>query len=414
MPREGPLPRLRNVEAIPTKSDGQPIVILRDPHHIATQVLGLPLPAYIIVAFCNGVREVRDVQSEIAKRFGTIIPADDIEKVIDQLDDAFFLDTPRFHAEFKRLREDFAGAKVRVASHAGGGYPTDPTALRKRLDSFYTAERGPGAKPVPNSAPRPVLGLMAPHIDYHRGGPAYGWAYKALAEGCPEASLFVVLGIAHSGMGEIFTLTRKGFETPLGTAATDAGFVDDLAKRYGRHCFDAEYVHKGEHSIEFQVVFLQHLFKGKRKIRIVPILCGTFSETMEDGRTPEKTPEIEDFIGALGEMVRARGEEVCVVAGVDLAHQGPQFGDPDAITKEALPKIEEADRALLATVLSRDPAGFYAGVAKDNDARHICGYPAIYTLLRTIDASEAELLTYGQTLDPETQSTVTFASAAFR
>ena len=39
--------------------------------------------------------------------------------------------------------------------------------------------------------------------------------------------------------------------------------------------------------------------------------------------------------------------------------------------------------------------------------------PAIYSMLKTLEAKEGKLLKYGQAFTPETQSVVTFASLAF-
>jgi AmmeMemoRadiSam system protein B len=59
-----------------------------------------------------------------------------------------------------------------------------------------------------------------------------------------------------------------------------------------------------------------------------------------------------------------------------------------------------------------DAEGFHNSIQKDNNSRKICGYPAIYTMLNVIEASEGKLLKYSQYKD-QTNSTVSFASMAF-
>ena len=61
--------------------------------------------------------------------------------------------------------------------------------------------------------------LIAPHIDFNRGGPCFAWAYKALAESQPP-DVFVVLGTGHSAR-QTFVMSRKDFETPFGVLRAD-------------------------------------------------------------------------------------------------------------------------------------------------------------------------------------------------
>jgi hypothetical protein len=99
------------------------------------------------------------------------------------------------------------------------------------------------------------------------------------------------------------------------------------------------------------------------------------------------------------------------VAGVDLAHVGPRFGDPEPNTADSLAAVGRADRAMLAAVTAADAAGFYASVASDGDARRICGLSPIYAFLRALPGARGQLLEYAQWPDPD--NAVTFCAAAF-
>ena len=68
---------------------------------------------------------------------------------------------------------------------------------------------------------------------------------------------------------------------------------------------------------------------------------------------------------------------------------------------------------MLGYVERMDAEGFSNSILKDRDRRRICGYPAIYTMLKCLDAQRGKLLKYGQAVTSETQSVVTFASLAF-
>ena len=138
---------------------------------------------------------------------------------------------------------------------AGRSYPDDPDALRLLIDSFFEDESGPRDSPRGSGV---VTGLVAPHIDFGRGGPCFAWAYNELRDRDP-ADVYVVLGTGHTSRN-LFTTTRKVFETPLGDLEVDSTFVDRLAAYAPQDLFADEIAHKNEHSIEFQVVFLKYLF----------------------------------------------------------------------------------------------------------------------------------------------------------
>ena len=64
-----------------------------------------------------------------------------------------------------------------------------------------------------------------------------------------------------------------------------------------------DYCHAVEHSIEFQVVFLQHVLG--QAARIVPVLCGPFAPP--EGGAPEDDPGVARFLEALRALLRAAG-----------------------------------------------------------------------------------------------------------
>jgi hypothetical protein len=166
--------------------------------------------------------------------------------------------------------------------------------------------------------------------------------------------------------------------------------------------------HRGEHSIEFQAVFLRHRLPAGNPVRIVPILCGSLHRFVEDRRSPSQEAEIEAFVAALRDAVADLGGRTAVVASADLAHVGPRFGDPRPITPGQLREIADADREMLAAVEAGDAEAFFRSVARDGDRRRICGLPPIYLALRVLSGAWGRVLRYSQW--PEPQGTVTFAA----
>jgi AmmeMemoRadiSam system protein B len=226
-----------------------------------------------------------------------------------------------------------------------------------------------------------------------------------------DADLFVIFGTCHAGMAHPFALTGKDYESPLGPVAVDRAFVESLAARARQDCFGAELAHRIEHSIEFQAVFLRYLFDGRRDIAIVPVLTSFAHEALARGRRPEDDPRVPRFLDALAETIAASGRRVALVAGADLAHVGPRFGDPEPVTPLELARIADEDRAMLAAVEAGDPAAFFESVAGDDDRRRICGLSPIWTLLAALGGGRGELKRYAQWPDP--QGVVTFASVIY-
>jgi hypothetical protein len=166
-----------------------------------------------------------------------------------------------------------------------------------------------------------------------------------------------------------------------------------------------------EHSIEFQAVFLRYLSAGRRDITIVPILASFAHEALSRGRRVEDDPRVPRFLEALGETIGASGRRVVLIAGADLAHVGPRFGDPEPVSPIERGRIEREDRAMLGAVETGDAGAFFEAVARDHDRRRICGLSPIYALLRTLGGGTGALRHYGQWPDPH--GVVSYASVVF-
>ncbi|MBI3457175.1 MAG: AmmeMemoRadiSam system protein B [Candidatus Rokubacteria bacterium] len=402
-------PRLRPVEAFPAVVDGREVVCLRDPSGLTDAVLTVPRPVAEILALLDGTRSIRDVQAEIMRRHGELVLSDQLESLVEVLDRHLFLEGPRLEAEHAQRAAAFRASPLRPAIHAGRAYAGDAEALAAQLESFFLHPEGPGPR-GPRRAPV-LRGLIAPHIDFHRGGPAYAWAYKAVAE-ASDADCFIVFGTAHAGLdGHSFAVTAKPYDTPLGPLPVDDEVLHALARRGPGDLFAAELAHRAEHSIEFQAVCLRYLFRDPGAIRIVPILTSFVQECLAHGRDPAAEPAVAGVLDAVRETMAAVPRRYCLVAGADLAHLGPRFGDPEPVSRVRLAQAEAEDRALLSLVASADARGVFAAVAVEGDSRRICGLSPIYALLATLPAGRGRILRYGQWPDP--QGTVTFASVAF-
>ena len=401
-------PRLRALEAFPIEQDGERLIGLRDPSGFTDQVILLPIPALDIVSLFDGERSVTEIHQAVRSRHGADVPGpEEIARFAERLDEAGFLDSEGFAARRRGIEDAWLAGPSRPPAHAGGAYAGNPEALKSQIDGFFAHADGPGL-PVPAAGAPRLRGLIAPHIDFHRGGPTYAWAYRALLERS-DADLFVVLGTCHAGMADPFAVTLKAYDTPLGAADADRDFFDALSRRYGHDLLASETAHRSEHSIEFQAVMLQRLLG--RPFTILPVLASFLHEAVWSGDEAEADPRVPRFLGALGETIAASERRVCVIAGVDLAHVGPRFGDAAQNTAASLDRVAREDRRMLEAVTASEAAAFFASVAADGDSRRICGLSPIYAFLRALPGSRGELLRYAQWPDP--QGAVTYCAAAF-
>ena len=405
------LPKLRHIDMFPTEVSGQKVICLRDPLNLSEKVFFIPYPTFFIVRLFDGQHSIVDIQTEFMRRFGQLLYREKIQEIIDQFDENFLLDSERFRRMEREINENFKNAPLRPMALAGETYEGDPEKLRQSIEAFFALPEGPGL-PSRSDGPGRLIGAVAPHIDYRRGGPCYAWVHKAIQESS-RADLFIILGTAHSATSQPFALTQKDFQTPWGPVETDRAFLDEIRNLCSIDFYEDEIAHKAEHSIELQLIFLRALWRQRDPFRIIPVLCGSFHEAILKDLSPMELPGVGQFLEALQTAIAKRSNRVFLLASADLAHVGLRFGDAEAPNRFTLQSMGEEDRRLLEYAERVDAEGFYHSIRLARDRRRICGFPPIYTLLKLVDAREGKLLKYDQSMDPSTQSVVTFASLAF-
>jgi AmmeMemoRadiSam system protein B len=404
------------LEAVPSEEDGKPVFVLRDLEELTDKPLALSGGGMLLASLLDGARTASQLRDEFLKNSGVVIETAAILDLVNALDAAGYLETPPVAGRRREAAERFRGNPKRPAVFAGPSYPAEPLLLAGRLGSFFSADAGPG-KEKSNEPLRPApVGLIAPHIDFTRGGPAYAWAYQALSERRPP-DVVVALGVAHVSPDSPWIFTPKTYETPFGPMEVDDELYQKMASRVWYEPRADEWVHKNEHSLEFQAVWLKYLWREKAP-KWVPILVSSFERFSPD-EAPSRVATVEKALKDLGEILkaeRAKGRAVMILNGIDLAHVGPRFGDDLDVTPELEEKIEAEDRKSLVAALALDADGFYRSVVADGHWRKVCGLSALYTGLRLIKALGAgepgRLLAYGQAPDPA-GGLVSFASAIY-
>jgi AmmeMemoRadiSam system protein B len=297
----------------------------------------------------------------------------------------------------------FLTAPSRPARHAGSaGCPADRPELERALAEIVGTGTTAGAAAL--------RGLIAPHIDLRRGAAGYRAAYERLLR-APAADLYVLFGTGHAGPSAPVTGLTLDWSTPLGTAPSAGDFVAAVHAVIGAPDPADLLLHRDEHSLEFQVLFLQHLHqrRGLPPPRVAGFLCGALPSASGD---PLREPWGEALLAAFRRAARAVSGRVCYVAGADLAHIGPFFGDEAAVDDARLGRLAQADRGYLTRLERGLPGAFHASIEAAGNTDRICSASAM-TLCSALAGGTGELLHYGQARADDGSQTVSFCAMAF-
>lgn len=258
---------------------------------------------------------------------------------------------------------------VRQPAVAGQFYRASREALLRELEQAYTDARGPGALPIVNpDGPRRLLGLVSPHAGYMFSGAIAAYGFSALAaDGIPDT--FVLIGPNHRwGRWQPAIQTSGSWLTPLGEAPIDEPLAEALAAALPEFSTNAS-LFEGEHSLEVQLPFLQHLYG--EDFRFVPIMM-----------LQQDQAEAAAIAAALEQVLTGRNG--VILASTDMTHQ-----EPRAIASAQ-------DKLLIERILALDPDGLLLEQSKRDIT--MCGYgPTAAMLMATkaLGATRAEVLRYG-------------------
>jgi len=396
-------PKIReDLDFFPVQSAGATVIMIRDRLGLVEEGKGISPELYKVMTMLDGTRSLRDVQLDlIRQQGGRLISIEEVEALLAKLDSSYLLDSQRYKEARKEIIANFSAQKIRYCSHAGLSYPKEKEELRERLETIVAAQQ------VPSFPDGKITALVAPHIDLEVGKRVYSNAYQAIKGVTPER--VIVLGVGHSMAKEMFSLTEKTFETPLGRVETDQKTVRELMKAGDTIVSRDDFAHRDEHSIEFQLIFLQHILRGS-PFTIVPILCGSLIRCLPE-YTREKYQSIGgDFLRILADA--AAGEGTILIAGVDLSHVGPKFGH-DMPASFIIDQSEKHDRQLLHFLCAGSADGLWSESARVEDKYNVCGFSALACLLETLPPSQGHLLGYEISREDPTRSAVSFAAAIF-
>lgn len=396
-----------NLDFMPSPSAEHPGLFIRDPYRFSDAMLIIP-PLLVECLQCfDGRHNELDLRAVLVKLTNDLEVSEIERNLIETLSSAGFLEDETFARMESERRRAFTEQTVREPSHAGSAYPADPGAMRETMAQYMDHAGAAVAE-----AAGDLFAIAAPHVSPQGGWQSYREAYRMLRPEHRERT-FVILATSHYGEPERFGLTRKTFRTPLGDTPTDQALVDFLAARSPKAVAMEDYCHSFEHTVELQVIFLQHVLGPD--VRILPILCGSFAHSIYQGGQPEDDEKVKSFFDALGELREREGDRLFWVLGVDMAHMGTRYQDQfSAVAGQGvMSEVGARDEERIRRISALDGGGFWDLVRENQDDLKWCGSSPFYTFLQTAPPSRGELLRYEQ-WNIDESSVVSFAGMAFR
>jgi AmmeMemoRadiSam system protein B len=390
---------------MPSPSPDHPGLFIRDPYRFSDAMLIIP-PVLVECLQCfDGKQTDLDLRAALVRVTGSLEVGDIEQHLVNTLSTAGFLEDETFERIQAERRREFAEKPVREPAHAGSAYPEDAGELRETMGRYMDGETAAA------QADGNLFGIAAPHVSPEGGWQSYRAAYGQLK---PEHAgrTFVILATSHYGEPEHFGLTRKNYRTPMGEAQTDQRLVNRLAERGGPGVQMEDFCHSFEHTVELQVIFLQHMLGAG--VKILPVLCGSFARSLYRGGDPEDDDKVKAFFEALGELREQEGDNLFWVLGVDMAHMGARYQDQfSAVAGEGvMSEVGSRDEERIARINRCDAEGFWDLLRENHDDLKWCGSSPFYTFLKTAPKTRGELLRYEQ-WNIDERSVVSFAGMAF-
>ncbi len=368
-------PRVRFVEVQPYGDR----FLIRDPYGLSPPLM-VSSHLLLLMSLMDGSRDENEIKAEFFRRTGSILSSEDYSEVLRLLDENLLLLNGRFQKALQDLRDRMLSSKVLKPYHAGEAYPKDPKELRKFLDSS-----------LESSQKEHPLGILVPHMDMRVALSTYGKVYGRIGR---RPDTVLILGVSHYLHETPFSVCPLDLETPLGVLEVDLEVVERLRKNFEHDIFQDILSYRMEHSIEFQAVFVKHLFP---EARAVPAIVSYGNEGSLRETALRLARAIED-------------RNLLVISSVDMSHVGRKFGDPFSYD----PSFRDKEYIKLLERL--DSSSAFRLLESDSNRTRIDGQFTNYVfteLLKELGARKGREVDYQIYHEEPTDSKVSYAGMTF-
>lgn len=234
---------------------------------------------------------------------------------------------------------------------AGSFYPSNPAEIQRMLKQFF-------AKAPAHETDLNVMAIISPHAGYVFSGEVAAASFNQIDSAKHYKTIFIIGSSHRNSFSGASVYSIGNYITPLGTVKTDFEIAEKLVSENKDLSFDPQY-HKGEHSIEVQIPFLQYFLKTD--IKIVPILLGT-----QDSKTCQQIAK------ALKPYFTA---DNLFVISTDFSHY-PAYND-----------AVKTDKNIADAIITNNPDKFLDAVESCTEKKvanlstGCCSWPSVITLM---------------------------------
>jgi AmmeMemoRadiSam system protein B len=189
---------------------------------------------------------------------------------------------------------------VREPAVSGMFYPDNPTKLRKDISTYLRDA-------VVYDLEEDVVGMISPHAGYMYSGKVAAYGFKMIAK--KHYDTVILVGPSHKVYFEGVALWDRGsFETPLGRIDIDEDIVQEIMNIDGIIKPNID-THRGEHSLEVQLPFLQSVLEG---FKIIPLIMGI-----------QTSSACKKLVESMSQVLQASKKKFLIVGSTDLSHYYP-------------------------------------------------------------------------------------------
>lgn len=233
----------------------------------------------------------------------------------------------------------------------GKFYPKDSAALKRYLEIQMNQ-----IILAPDS--HRIRAIIAPHAGYSYSGEVAAYAFASLRDNPKYKNVFLI-GASHVAAFDGASVYPGGaFETPIGNIKVNDEIAAELRKN---KVFDfPPTFHLDDHVLEVELPFLQHVLVGEYKI--IPIVIGT------------KNLKLLDKISNL--LLPYFNDDNLFVISTDLSHY-PSYSNAIKTDTKVISSILTGSSSEFTRVVKENEE---SGI--DNYVTAICGFSAVYTLLK--------------------------------
>ena len=402
-----PIPEVRrSIDIIPVENNGHSYLYFHDSLGYATPDFALDRQVAPILSLLDGSKSIQDLSPYL----GEGVSSDQLLEYIKFLDKNRLLHSSHFKSYAEQVEQNYEESGLHKAVTAGLSYPEEPGDLKSYLDEAFSGEAINGEYKKQGS----IKGLYAPHIDPRVGMQSYAKAFSSIKNIKPKR--VVILATSHyAGLysdtyqNEPFIISRKDFELPLGTIPSDKEAINRLMSGKEKTGLTGrDRAHRIEHSIELHLLFLSYLWDHDYKI--IPILVSGLDDLMymRDGY---RSKQIKEFGKVLNNQFGDDDDTFFLISG-DLAHVGKKFGDRKP-AREMFNEVKSFDKLFLQYAEQASEEKLLDLVSEQYDPYRICGFPPLYTFLKSMPGLQGKALNYDLWDEHERESAVSFGSILY-